>query len=81
MHSCVREIVPNYAIDSRLNRSMTSSSLFSEAKRYIPGGVNSPVRAFRNVGGEPFFVSRAKGSHGMPMPGHSLPENIGFHAR
>ena len=31
------------------------------AKRHIPGGVNSPVRAFRNVDGEPFFVRRAKG--------------------
>jgi glutamate-1-semialdehyde 2,1-aminomutase len=38
-----------------------SSSLFAMAKRHIPGGVNSPVRAFRNVDGEPFFVRRAKG--------------------
>lgn len=38
-----------------------SSGLFAKAKRCIPGGVNSPVRAFRNVGGEPFFVRRAKG--------------------
>lgn len=38
-----------------------SPKLFSLAKQYIPGGVNSPVRAFRNVGGEPFFVKRAKG--------------------
>src|SRR6201987_5544798 len=40
----------------------TSASLFSEARRRIPGGVNSPVRAFRNVGGEPFFVARAEGA-------------------
>ncbi len=38
-----------------------SSKLFEAAKQVIPGGVNSPVRAFRNVGGEPFFVRRAKG--------------------
>lgn len=38
-------------------------SLFDEAKKYIPGGVNSPVRAFGSVGGEPYFVDRAKGSH------------------
>jgi glutamate-1-semialdehyde 2,1-aminomutase len=38
-------------------------SLFSEACRYIPGGVNSPVRAFRGVGGEPLFVERALGAH------------------
>ncbi len=38
-----------------------SSTLFSHAKKVIPGGVNSPVRAFRNVDGEPFFVKRASG--------------------
>ncbi len=42
--------------------SSISSKLFATAKTLIPGGVNSPVRAFRNVGGEPFFVRRAKGS-------------------
>ncbi len=36
-------------------------SLFSDASRYIPGGVNSPVRAFRGVGGEPVFIERAAG--------------------
>jgi glutamate-1-semialdehyde 2,1-aminomutase len=38
-------------------------SLFTEASRYIPGGVNSPVRAFRGVGGEPVFVERAEGPY------------------
>ncbi len=38
-------------------------SLFDEAKKYIPGGVNSPVRAFGSVGGEPYFVAKGKGSH------------------
>ncbi|BAI81194.1 glutamate-1-semialdehyde 2,1-aminomutase [Deferribacter desulfuricans SSM1] len=37
-------------------------SLFEEAKKYIPGGVNSPVRAFGSVGGEPVFISKGKGS-------------------
>ncbi len=37
-------------------------NLFEEAKQYIPGGVNSPVRAFGSVGGEPYFVDHAKGS-------------------
>lgn len=42
---------------------MTSSeSLFERAKRLIPGGVNSPVRAFRSVGGAPFFVKSANGA-------------------
>lgn len=39
-----------------------SSRLFVQAQKRIPGGVNSPVRALRNVGGEPFFVDRAAGS-------------------
>lgn len=38
-----------------------SEALFAEALNYIPGGVNSPVRAFRAVGGKPFFVNRASG--------------------
>jgi glutamate-1-semialdehyde 2,1-aminomutase len=56
---------------------MTNSSLFAEAKRFIPGGVNSPVRAFRNVGGEPFFVSRAKGSHVWDVEGHEYIDYVG----
>jgi glutamate-1-semialdehyde 2,1-aminomutase len=39
-----------------------SEALFTEALRHIPGGVNSPVRAFRAVGGQPFFAQRAKGA-------------------
>ena len=39
-----------------------SDQLFAEALKYIPGGVNSPVRAFRAVGGQPFFVNRAQGA-------------------
>lgn len=40
-----------------------SSTLFAEAKKYIPGGVNSPVRAFKAVGGDPIFVKSAKGAY------------------
>jgi glutamate-1-semialdehyde 2,1-aminomutase len=39
-----------------------SSKLFDEAQNYIPGGVNSPVRAFKSVGGTPVFIEKAKGS-------------------
>lgn len=39
-----------------------SKKLFEEAKKHIPGGVNSPVRAFRSVGGDPLFIKKAKGS-------------------
>jgi glutamate-1-semialdehyde 2,1-aminomutase len=38
-------------------------NLFQEAQRYIPGGVNSPVRAFRSVGGDPVFVRKASGAY------------------
>ncbi len=40
-----------------------SEKLFEKAKKYFPGGVNSPVRAFRSVGGTPLFIERGKGSH------------------
>lgn len=44
-------------------RYQRSSALFAEAKKYIPGGVNSPVRAFKAVGGEPIFINKAKGAY------------------
>ena len=47
-----------------------SEALFAEALNYIPGGVNSPVRAFRAVGGQPFFVNRASGSRVWDVDGH-----------
>jgi len=40
-----------------------SAALFEKAKNYFPGGVNSPVRAFRSVGGTPLFIQKGKGSH------------------
>lgn len=40
-----------------------TQSRFQEAQKYIPGGVNSPVRAFKGVGGEPVFMRRAKGAY------------------
>jgi glutamate-1-semialdehyde 2,1-aminomutase len=54
-----------------------SSKLFSAAKQYIPGGVNSPVRAFRNVGGEPFFVRRAKGAYIEDVDGREMIDYVG----
>ena len=38
-----------------------SEALFQEAQKVIPGGVNSPVRAFKAVGGNPLFIAKAKG--------------------
>ena len=54
-----------------MNRTQ-SETLFAEALKYIPGGVNSPVRAFRAVGGNPFFVNRARGSKIWDMDGNEL---------
>jgi len=54
-----------------------SSKLFAKAKTIIPGGVNSPVRAFRNVDGDPFFVQRAKGSRIEDVDGRSYLDYIG----
>ena len=42
---------------------MTNKEAFSKAKKYIPGGVNSPVRAFGSVGGEPVMIDHAKGAY------------------
>ena len=53
-----------------------SSSLFSEAKQYIPGGVNSPVRAFNAVGGDPVFVKSAKGAYLHTEDGHEIIDYI-----
>ena len=54
-----------------MNRAQ-SEKLFAESLKYIPGGVNSPVRAFRAVGGQPFFVNKASGSHIWDVDGNEL---------
>jgi glutamate-1-semialdehyde 2,1-aminomutase len=54
-----------------------SEALFSEALKYIPGGVNSPVRAFRAVGGKPFFVNRAAGAHVFDVDGNEYVDYVG----
>ncbi|MES2591598.1 MAG: glutamate-1-semialdehyde 2,1-aminomutase [Bacteroidota bacterium] len=51
-------------------RREKSEALFEKAKTYFPGGVNSPVRAFRSVGGSPLFIERGKGSHIWDADGH-----------
>ena len=47
-----------------------SEELFKAAQRHIPGGVNSPVRAFRAVGGTPIFFDRAKGAYMFDADGN-----------
>jgi glutamate-1-semialdehyde 2,1-aminomutase len=73
--SLIREIARGFGGSWIKLRTMTRSQseiLFTEALKYIPGGVNSPVRAFRAVGGQPFFVNRAKGAHIWDVDGNEL---------
>ncbi|MDO8475410.1 MAG: glutamate-1-semialdehyde 2,1-aminomutase [Candidatus Rokubacteria bacterium] len=54
-----------------------SDALFERAQRVIPGGVNSPVRAFRGVGGRPFFVARAEGCRITDVDGRTYIDFLG----
>jgi len=56
---------------------MLSKKLFKRAKTLIPGGVNSPVRAFKNVDGDPFFVRRAKGARIEDVDGNHYIDYVG----
>lgn len=57
-------------------RYQRSSALFQDAQKYLPGGVNSPVRAFKGVGGTPIFIERAKGAYMYDADGHSYIDYI-----
>src|SRR5205823_6338276 len=66
--------------DSRRNAGMNvkqSELLMSRAQESIPGGVNSPVRALRAVGGSPRFVARGEGSHLFDVDGNDYIDYIG----
>jgi glutamate-1-semialdehyde 2,1-aminomutase len=54
-----------------------SADLFARATKHIPGGVNSPVRAFRNIGAEPFFVARAEGTRIWDVDGNEYIDYVG----
>ncbi|MCW8812760.1 MAG: glutamate-1-semialdehyde 2,1-aminomutase [Ignavibacteriaceae bacterium] len=54
-----------------------SKQLFEEAKKYIPGGVNSPVRAFKSVGGDPLFIKKGLGSKFWDVDGNEYIDYIG----
>ena len=56
---------------------MKSSQFLARARKRIPGGVNSPVRAFRNVGGEPFFIARAEGAKIWDLDGNEYLDYVG----
>jgi len=54
-----------------------SEKLFAQAKKYIPGGVNSPVRAFKSVGGIPLFIKKGIGSKLIDVDGNEFIDYIG----
>jgi glutamate-1-semialdehyde 2,1-aminomutase len=58
-------------------RNKYSEKLWQEAMQRLPGGVNSPVRAFRGVGGNPFFTQRAKGSRLWDVDGNEYIDYVG----
>ncbi|HHJ39850.1 MAG: glutamate-1-semialdehyde aminotransferase [Methylothermaceae bacteria B42] len=55
----------------------TSSQYYNQALRYIPGGVNSPVRAFNGVGGTPLFIERAEGPYLVDVEGRRYIDYVG----
>ncbi len=54
-----------------------SKTLFEQAKEYIPGGVNSPVRAFKSVGGDPLFITKGNGALFYDVDGNEFIDYIG----
>ncbi len=60
-----------------VRKSSVSKAAFEEAKRYIPGGVNSPVRAFKSVGLTPLFITSGEGSHVYDIDGNRFLDYIG----
>ncbi len=58
-------------------KTVTSDTLFAQAKQRIPGGVNSPVRAFRSVGRNPLFIKRAAGSKMWDVDGNEFIDYVG----
>ncbi|TNF34246.1 MAG: aminotransferase class III-fold pyridoxal phosphate-dependent enzyme, partial [Gammaproteobacteria bacterium] len=53
------------------------TDLFQQAQHFIPGGVNSPVRAFKGVGGDPIFIDRAAGAYTWDAEGHRYIDYVG----
>ena len=57
--------------------SSSNSTQFKKAQQYIPGGVNSPVRAFKSVGGAPVFINKASGAYMVDMDGKQYIDYVG----
>src|ERR1700730_14126750 len=78
-HKTSRGGHPDHLLRSRIRKDVMSRSekLFTRAQRVIPGGVNSPVRAFRAVGGKPLFIERGNGSHILDGDGQEYIDYVG----
>ncbi len=63
--------------NSRTMQNDRSHALFARAQQHLPGGVNSPVRAFKSVGGEPFFAQRAEGPFVFDADGNRYIDYVG----
>ena len=61
----------------QITNNEKSRAYFQQAKQVIPGGVNSPVRAFKAVGGEPRFIRSAKGAYLIDVDGNALIDYVG----
>ncbi len=68
---------PTPALSRPEFRLPLSRGAFARANRVIPGGVNSPARAFGAVGGEPPFIARASGARIFDIDGHAYIDYIG----
>jgi glutamate-1-semialdehyde 2,1-aminomutase len=60
-----------------MNSTTKSEAFFQRAQELIPGGVNSPVRAFRSVGGNPLFIAQGQGSHIFDVDGNEYIDYVG----
>ena len=60
-----------------MNKIDNSIKFFSEAKKHLPGGVNSPVRAFKNIEGNPIFFKKAKGAYVFDADDNAYIDYIG----
>ena len=69
-------MIPTPIIYMCMRRTDTSAALFERASQYIPGGVNSPVRAFRSVGLTPLYIDHGKGAHVFDVDGNEYMDYI-----
>src|SRR3954468_10308911 len=63
--------------DAKALKNRRSATAFKEASELFPGGVNSPVRSWKSVGGDPFFVARGKGARLLDLDGNRYIDFVG----